>query len=137
MNALRSEISGIVAPQIAASITTLRSEIDTTVMAALSEVRSHSETMSQSVSGGVEERFQHAAAGFSAEQQRLNDLMHVEHERLARAQPAIAVLLAKLKVDVETAVGKLSAVSDGKLEQVASVLVEQRATMESTRSTRR
>ena len=46
MNALRAEISGIVAPQIAASITSFRSEIDVTVTAALGELRSHSETIS-------------------------------------------------------------------------------------------
>ena len=63
MNALRGEISGIVAPQIAASITSFRSEIDTTVTAALGELRSHSETVSQSVPLAVEEGFQNAAAG--------------------------------------------------------------------------
>ena len=116
MKSFRGEISGIVALQIAASITSFRSEIDNSVTAALGELRSHSETISQRVSAAVEERFQHAATGFSAEQTRLNDLMHAE--------------LEKLKGDVEVAVGKLSAVRDGKLEQVASVLVEQQARMD-------
>ena len=133
VNALRGEISGIVAPQIAASITSFRAEIGTTVTAAPSELRSHSETISQRVSVAVEERLQHASTGLSAEQQRLNALMHKEHERLTQAQVAIEELLATLKVDVETAVGKLSAVSDGKLEQVASVLIEQQATLDKYR----
>ena len=39
MNSIRQEIPVIVAPQIAESITGLRSEIDVTVSAALTEVR--------------------------------------------------------------------------------------------------
>ena len=43
MNALRGEITSIVAPQIAASTTSLRSEIDRTIMPALAGLRGHSE----------------------------------------------------------------------------------------------
>ena len=85
MNALQGEISGIVAPQIAANITSLHSEIAQSVSAALTELRSHSESISQRVSTAVEEKFQSAATGFSAEQTRLNDLMHAEHQRFTQA----------------------------------------------------
>ena len=41
MNSLRAEISTIVAPQIAASITGLRNEVSGSVIAALAELRQH------------------------------------------------------------------------------------------------
>ena len=127
MSSLRVEISGIVAPQIAASVTGLRSEIDVRVSAALGEVRTHGETITQRVSVAVEERFQNASAGFSAEQARLNGLMHVEHERLTQAHAATKQLLAQLKAEVDATVEKMAAVSDGKLEEVAASIIEQRA----------
>ena len=86
MNALRAEITGIVAPQIAASITGHRAEVGATVTAALAELRQHSDTTAQQVSVAVDERFQHASTGFSEEQERLNGIMHLEHERLTQAQ---------------------------------------------------
>ena len=89
MSALRAEIAGIVAPQIASSITSLRSEVGATVSAALAELRQHSETTTQQVSVAVDERFQHASTGFSAEQERLNGIMHLEHERLTQAQSVL------------------------------------------------
>ena len=85
MNALRGEILSITAPHIAASVTTLRTEVAQSVTTALAELRSHSESISQRVSAAVEEKFQSAATGFSAEQTRLNDLMHTEHDRLTQA----------------------------------------------------
>ena len=62
MNSLRQEIPGLVAPSIAASITGLRSEIDVTVTAALTEVRQQNETTTQRVSVAVEQQFQKASA---------------------------------------------------------------------------
>ena len=77
----------------------------------------------------VDERFQHASTGFSAEQERLNGIMHAEHERLTQAQTGFEQVLEKLKTDVTSAVEKISAVSDGKLDEVATALVEQSAKM--------
>ena len=58
MNSLRAEIPGLVAPQIAESITDLRPEVDVTVSAALTELRQQNETTTQRVSVAVDERFQ-------------------------------------------------------------------------------
>ena len=127
VNALRAEISGIVAPQIAASITSLRSEVDVTVTSALDELRQHSETTTQRVSVAVDERFQHASTCFSAQQERLNGIMRAEHDRLTQAPAVAEQLLEKLRVDVTTAVEKMGAVSDGKLDEVATAIIEQRA----------
>ena len=130
MNALRAEISGIVAPQIAASITGLRTEVGVSVTAALSELRQHGETTAQQVSVAVDERFQHASTGFSEEQDRLNGIIHAEQERLTKTQTGIEQMLEKLKTDVNTAVEKMAAVGDGELDDIATALIEQQATMD-------
>ena len=67
MNSLRQEIPGLVAPNIAASIIGLRSEIDVTVTAVLAEDRQQNETTTQRVSVAVDEQFQKASAGFTTE----------------------------------------------------------------------
>ena len=67
MNSLRAEIAGIVAPQIAASITGLRTEVVVSVTAARAELRQHGETTAQQVIVAVDVRFQHASTGFSEE----------------------------------------------------------------------
>ena len=68
MNSLRAEISTIVAPQIAASITGLRNEVSGSVTAALAELRQHGANTAQQVSDTVQTQFQQAATGFSDEQ---------------------------------------------------------------------
>ena len=77
----------------------------------------------------VDKRFQHASTGFSEEQERLNGILHTEQERLTQIQTTIEQTLEKLKTDVETAVEKMAAVSDGKLDEVATALVDQSAKM--------
>ena len=74
-NSLRAEIPGLVAPQIAETITGLRSEVDVTVSAAVTELRQQNETTTQRVSVAVDERFQRASAGLSTEQERLNGIL--------------------------------------------------------------
>ena len=119
MNALRQEIPGLIAP----SISGLRSEIDTAVGAALVEIRQQSATTAQHVTSAVDEQFQSAATGLTNEQDRLNNILHAEHHRLS-------ALLDQLTIDVRTSVEKVFAVTDGKLDEVATALLEQRATME-------
>ena len=125
MNALRCEISSIVAPQIAASTTGLRSEIDHTVSAALAELRSHSESISQRVSAAVEEKFQSASTAFTAEQELMRGQLQAGQERITATQAVFEQTLEELKSDLEAAVGKMAAVSDGKLEEVALKLIGQ------------
>ena len=129
VNALRAETAGIVAPQMAASITSLRSEVDVTVTAARDELRQHSETTTQRVSVAVNELFQNASIGFSTGQERLNGIWRGEHDRLTRQIEVNKQLLEKLSVEVRTAVEKMSAVSDGKLDEVSTAIIEQRAKM--------
>ena len=88
MNSLRAEIAGIVAPQIAASITVLRTEVGVSVTGALAELRQHSETTAKQVSVVVDARFQHASKGLSDEQKRLNGIQ-AEQERLTETQTTI------------------------------------------------
>ena len=121
MNSLRGEISVIVPPHIAASITALRNEVSSSVSAALNELRQHSEA----VEARVDASFQLAATGFSEEQVRLNGELNAGQTRLTATQTQLAETLAKLKVDLDTAVAKIKSVSDGKLDEVASQLVEQ------------
>ena len=74
MNLLRAEISSIVAPQIAASVTALRNEVGGSVIAALAELRQHSANTAQQVSDAVQTQFQQAATGFSDWQWTVVDL---------------------------------------------------------------
>ena len=121
MNALRGEISAIVALQVAASITALRNEVSTSVSAALTELRQHSEA----VDARVDARFQLAETGFTEEQVRFNGPLDAGQARLTVTQTQLAETLARLKVDLDAAVAKIMAVSDGKLDEVASQLVDQ------------
>ena len=86
MNALRGEITSIVAPQIAASTTSLRSEIDRSVMAALAELRSHSEGITQQVSTAVDDKFQSVSAAFTAEQELMRAQLQSGHARVTATQ---------------------------------------------------
>ena len=121
MNALLAEIAGITAPQIAASITVLRTEVSASVTAALAELRQHSEA----VDARVDARFQHATTGFIEERDRLNGELSAGQARLTATQTQLTETLARLQVDLDTAVAKIKSVSDGKLDEVASQLVEQ------------
>ena len=125
MNSLRGEIPGLIAP----SISGLRSQIDSAVGAALVEIRQQSATTAQHVTSAVGEQFQSAATGFTNEQDRLNKILHAEQNRLT-------ALLDQLTIDVRTSVEKVSAVSDGKLDEVATALVEQRERWRPTRRTK-
>ena len=78
MNPLHQKIPVLVAPRISG----LRSEINITVSAALAEVRQQSATTAQPVFSAVDEQFQQAATGFSSEQERLNNILRSEHDRL-------------------------------------------------------
>ena len=78
----------------------------------------------------VDERFQYASTGSSEEQERLNGIIHAEQERLTKTQTGIEQMLEKLKTDVNTAVEKMAAVGDGKLDDIATALIEQQGTME-------
>ena len=109
MNTFRAEIAAITAPQIAASITVLRNEIGVSVTAALVELRQHIEA----VDARFDARFQHAATGFSDEQERLNGQLRAGQDRLTATQSTIEETLARLNAEVETAVAKMAAVSDG------------------------
>ena len=75
------------------------------------------------VTNEVDAKFESASAGYQAEQTRLNDILRSEHTRLTD-------LVTKLSAEVNEAVHKLSTVSDGKLDQVATVLFEQQALMD-------
>ena len=130
MESLRQEIPGLVASQLAASITGLRSEIDVTVSAALADVRQQNETTTQRVSVVVDEQFQKASAGYTAEQERVNGILRAEHDRLTQVLSENKQLLDQLSVEVKATVDKIGAVSEGELDQVASALIEQQATME-------
>ena len=84
-------------------------------------MRQHSEA----VDARVDVRFQLAATGFSEEQVRLNGELNAGQARLTATQTELAETLAKLNVDLDTAVAKIMSVSDGKLHEVASQIVEQ------------
>ena len=129
MNAFRSEISSIVAPQIAASTAGLRLEIDRTVSAALAEMRSHSESISQRVSAAVEDKFQSASTAFTVEQELMRGQLQAGQERITATQAMFEQTLEELNSDLEAAVGKMAEVSDGKLDDVASKLIAQEALM--------
>ena len=120
MNALRGEIASIVAPQIAASTTSLRSEVDHTVTTALVELRSHSESIAQKVSTAVEEKFQSASTAFTAEQELMRGQLQSGQDRITATQEIFEQTLTKLDKDLKAAVEKLAAVSDGKLDEVAT-----------------
>ena len=100
-NALRQEIPGMVAPGIA----NLRTEIDGAMHhlndAAIVEIRQHVSSTAQQVTSEVDVKFQNAAVGFQAEQERLNTILHAEHIRLTS-------LVDKLSADVRAAVEKVS-----------------------------
>ena len=125
MNSLRAEIATIVAPHVAASITGLRNEFSGSVAAALAELRHHSETTAQQVSDTVDSRFQHASQGFSDEQGLMRGQIQAGQVRITATQAEIEKTLGTLKTNVDAAVGKMAAVSDGKLEEVASQLIGQ------------
>ena len=72
----------------------------------------------------MDEQCQKASAGFTSEQERLNKILHAEHDRLNKQ------LFDQLSIEVKATVEKVGAVSDGKLDEVASAIIEQRATME-------
>ena len=130
VNALRGEITSIVAPQIAASTTSLRSEIDRTVMAALAELRSHSEGIAQKVSTAVEEKFQSASAAFTAEQELMRGQLQSGQDRITATEEIFEQTLTKLDGELKTTVEKLATVSDGKLDTVATKLIAQEALLE-------
>ena len=96
----------------------LRSEIDRAVTAALAEVRGHGENIGQRVATAVEEKFQEVSAAFSTSQ-----------ARITTTQEIVEKTLAKLDQELKEAIDKLSMVSDGKLDAVATKLVEQETLM--------
>ena len=119
INALRQEIPGMIAP----GISSLRTEIDGAMHrlndAALVKIRQHSTFTAQQVTSEVDVKSPSAAVGFQAEQDRLNTILHAEQNRLTG-------LVDKLSSDVNTAAEKVSTVADGKLDEVAIALIEQR-----------
>ena len=123
LNSLRQEIPGMIAP----GIVSLRTDIDAAMRclndAALVEIRQHSSSTAQQVTSEVDARFQSAAVGFQAEQNRLDTIVGNEHNRLTS-------LVDKLSIDVKAAVEKVPTVADGKLNEVATALIEQQATMD-------
>ena len=132
MNSLRAEISSIVAPQIAASVTALRNEVGGSVTAALAELRQHSANTAQQVSDTVQTQFQQAATGFSDEQAQMRaqlqagqDRITAESLRVTTTQTVIEETLKTLQSNLDGAVAKLASVSDGKLEGIAEKLKDQ------------
>ena len=123
MNALRQEIPGLIAP----SILSLRTEVDGAMHrlndAALVEIRQHTTGAKQEMTEAVDAKFQSAAVGFEAEQARLSGILQTEHRRLTE-------MVDKLSQDVQSAVEKVATVSGGKLDEVATTLIEQKALME-------
>ena len=81
--------------------------------------------IAQQVSDTVDTRFQHASKSFSDEQELMRGQLQTGQERITATQAIIEKSLEALKTNVDTAVAKMAAVSDGKLDGVASKLVEQ------------
>ena len=94
------------------------------VSAALTEVSQQNDTTTQRVSVAVDEQFQKAFAGFTTEQDRFNGILRAEHDRLTQEIEVNKQLLDQFSVEVKTAVEKMSAVSDGKLDKVATAILE-------------
>ena len=78
----------------------------------------------------VDEQFQKASARFTTEQERVNGFPRAEHDRLIQVLNENKQLLDQLSVEVKATVDKIGAVSEGKLDQVASALIEPQATMQ-------
>ena len=89
-------------------------------MAALAELRSHSEGIAQKVSTAVEEKFQSASAAFTAEQELMRGQLQSGQDRITATQEIFEQTLTKLDKDLKAAVEKLAAVSEGKLDTVAT-----------------
>ena len=82
------------------------------------ETRQQFLTEKEAVSTTVTERLESAGSGFRDEQTRVNSLL----ERIQGE-------LETMKTEVQAALQKVEAVSDGKLNEVATTLIEQQALM--------
>ena len=100
------------------AMNSLRSEIDRAVTAALVEVRGHGENIGQRVSTAVEEKFREASDAFSTSQ-----------ARIMKTQEIVEQTLAKLDQELKGTIEKMSTVSEGKLDTVATKLIEQESLM--------
>ena len=99
--ALRLEIPG----QITTAISSLRTEIGKSQGVQNDTMRAEADT-----------KFESASEGFLSEQKRLNDILQGQHSRLTE-------LVDSLSAEVRDAVLKVSAVSEGKLDQVATAIL--------------
>ena len=108
MNALRAEIGGIVAPQIAASITVLRNEVSGSVTAALAELRQHGANTVQQVADTVQTQFQQAATGFADEQALMRTQLQAGQERITATQTVMEKTLETLQANLDSAVARAS-----------------------------
>ena len=130
LNALRQEIPGLIAP----AISSLRTEIGKSQLvqndAVLVEIRQQAASSAAQVTSEVDVKVQSASAGLQAEQTRLNDILRSERTRLTD-------LVDKLSAEVNEAVHKVFTVSEGKLDQVATVLLGSKPRWTSTRRTQK
>ena len=86
------------------------------------EINQQATSSTAQVSSEVDAKFESASAGFLSEQTRLNDILQAEHSRLTE-------LVDNLSAEVRDAVLKVSTVSEGKLDQVATAILEQQNKM--------
>ena len=86
------------------------------------EINQQAASSAAQVSSEVDAKFESASAGFQAEQTRLNEILQAQHSRLTE-------LVDKLSAEVNEAVQKVSTVSEGKLDQVATAILEQQNKM--------
>ena len=122
LNSLCLEIPGLIAPAISSLRTEIGKSQEVQNDAMRVEIRQQAASSAAQVTSEVDAKFQSASAGFQAEQTRLNDILRSEHTRLTD-------LVNKLSTEVNEAVHKVSTVSEGKLDQVVTVLLEQQSKM--------
>ena len=94
-----------------------------------SETRQQFLTEKELVSTTVTERLAIANKGFDDEQKRVNGLLAAEHAAQKEAANLQQRELEQMKVELKAAIQKVEAVSDGKLVEVASKLIEQQDLM--------
>ena len=96
------------------SLLSLRSETENAVGTALTEIRQENKNSEQRISQSTADALSSASQGFSSEQTRVNDLLEKGTQQ--------AGVLEKLNSDVQAAIEKVAAVSDGKLDLVVGEL---------------
>ena len=103
----------------------LRTETDNAVGAALTEIRQQSANSAQQVASAVAAQFASASQGFSKEQTRITDILTAEHAAMNGLVTQQQAELEQLTAEVRAGIEKVAAVSDGKLDMVASSLAKQ------------